>query len=338
METRQGKRHWYSRAAVGIQQIWSSTETGSWIRRWLGVIVMLVVYLRLVHGPAVVQALYYVLLVGQSVLILLGRLIDGRKLAKYVTIVALAVCLAMILLGAEPAANATDLLWPLVFWLLTVMEAVDLQISVLFGIVGLIVVLMSHLSPIVEAVVGAGLAALYFAMRSARLRRIEEADLFRMHEELEKETLTRMAYLALEARNDGPMREPITSELAAEALKTVIDQFADDSPMEVVVEWQADCSGWPLPILATMYRVVQEAFSNALRHADATHIHIEFREHNAHAVMGFRDDGRITSVDAVKEGFGLRSIRQLALLKSGRVELFIADLHGLGIRLTLPLH
>lgn len=146
---------------------------------------MLAVYLRLVHGPTIVQILYYILLVGQCLLILLGRMVNGRRLALPMTIAALAVCLAMILFGAEPVANATDLLWPLVFWLLTVMDAVDVRVTVLFIIVSLIVVLMSGLNAIVEAVVGAGLVSLYFAMRTGRLRRIEEAYLARMHKELE---------------------------------------------------------------------------------------------------------------------------------------------------------
>ena len=54
---------------------------------------------------------------------------------------------------------------------------------------------------------------------------------------------------------------------------------------------------WHLPPLAAevelvIYRVAQEALTNALRHAEATEVTLSLVQERAHAVLSVRDDGR----------------------------------------------
>ena len=83
-----------------------------------------------------------------------------------------------------------------------------------------------------------------------------------------------------------------------------------------------------------VYRVAQEAMTNALRHADAERIRLVLRRDGGTTVLRVEDDGRGTGRSA--EGAGVRGMRERAVLVGGRLELRAAPGGGTSVTLMLP--
>jgi two-component system sensor histidine kinase UhpB len=84
-----------------------------------------------------------------------------------------------------------------------------------------------------------------------------------------------------------------------------------------------------------VYRVAQEALTNALRHSGAERIEFALRRAGPHGTeLRVVDDGR--GLDGVEEGAGLRGMRERALLAGGVLELGPAPGGGTLITLRMP--
>jgi two-component system sensor histidine kinase UhpB len=84
-----------------------------------------------------------------------------------------------------------------------------------------------------------------------------------------------------------------------------------------------------------VYRVAQEALTNALRHSGAERIELTLvRAGAGGAELRVVDDGR--GLDGVAEGAGLRGMRERALLAGGALELGAAPGGGARVTLRLP--
>ncbi len=96
---------------------------------------------------------------------------------------------------------------------------------------------------------------------------------------------------------------------------------------------------WHLPSLSVdselaIYRVAQEALTNALRHAEAREVTVALRQAGADVVLSVRDDGR-GLVEPIAEG-GLRGMRERARLIDASLEVRSAAGQGTEIILTVP--
>jgi two-component system sensor histidine kinase UhpB len=84
-----------------------------------------------------------------------------------------------------------------------------------------------------------------------------------------------------------------------------------------------------------IYRVAQEAITNAIRHANASAIDVALRRENGGVVLEVSDDGEgITHRRA--GGTGFRTMRERALTVGGRLDVRTSARAGTAIRLTLP--
>jgi two-component system sensor histidine kinase UhpB len=85
-----------------------------------------------------------------------------------------------------------------------------------------------------------------------------------------------------------------------------------------------------------VYRVAQEALTNAVRHAGATRITLTLGGDAEQVRLGVRDDGRGLP-DPLAEGSGIPGMRERALLIHALLELRTPDHgHGTEVRLTIP--
>jgi two-component system, NarL family, sensor histidine kinase UhpB len=83
-----------------------------------------------------------------------------------------------------------------------------------------------------------------------------------------------------------------------------------------------------------VYRIAQEALTNAVRHSGATAIKLELQLNRQDLVLQVTDNGRGMS-GAEHEGPGLRGMRERALLIGGRLRVH-AQAPGLRVRLAVP--
>ena len=86
----------------------------------------------------------------------------------------------------------------------------------------------------------------------------------------------------------------------------------------------------------TIYRIIQEALNNAIKHGDARHAHVELAEDDASIRILVRDDGRGFDPVAHTDGFGLLGMRERIDLLQGTLEVASSPGHGTTITAVLP--
>lgn len=89
----------------------------------------------------------------------------------------------------------------------------------------------------------------------------------------------------------------------------------------------------------TAYRIVQEAISNARRHATATRVEVMVDERNGALDLVIRDNGRgfVVIPDAKLTSLGLRSMRERASALGGTVTVTSTPGEGTTVRAQLPM-
>jgi len=85
-----------------------------------------------------------------------------------------------------------------------------------------------------------------------------------------------------------------------------------------------------------LYRIVQEAVSNAVRHAGARRIAIELAEERGAVHVHVSDDGRGFDPGAPREGFGLTGMRERVALLRGELEIASSSA-GTRVSAAIPL-
>jgi signal transduction histidine kinase len=86
-----------------------------------------------------------------------------------------------------------------------------------------------------------------------------------------------------------------------------------------------------------VYRVVQEALTNCVRHARASHVGIEVQTVDASLGLRVTDNGVGVAPDARREGFGLRGIEERVRELGGSVTMRSATGQGSTLIVVLPL-
>ena len=86
-----------------------------------------------------------------------------------------------------------------------------------------------------------------------------------------------------------------------------------------------------------VYRVAQEALSNATRHSGATHVAVRLRRGSTDGVeLEVSDDGRGFAFDESEGGLGIAGMRERALLIGGELSIESRPGDGTTVRLTVP--
>ena len=135
------------------------------------------------------------------------------------------------------------------------------------------------------------------------------------------------------------LRPPILDDLGLEpALKWLARSLEESAGVAVVVEIET------LPALdgelqTLLFRVAQEAFNNAAKHADAHSLLLRLVIRDGGLQLQVIDDGRGFDPDLALRagGSGLGSIRERLRLYGGQLELRSSPGHGARLRATVPL-
>jgi signal transduction histidine kinase len=92
----------------------------------------------------------------------------------------------------------------------------------------------------------------------------------------------------------------------------------------------------PASISANLYRIVQEALTNAAKHAGATKVNLELTMHEGEIALAIDDDGRSTDPVA-KSGMGLLGMRERVAALRGRLSFEAGPQGGSALRVVIPL-
>ncbi len=135
------------------------------------------------------------------------------------------------------------------------------------------------------------------------------------------------------------VRERGLAELAGE----YVDRYHNQTGMaaELVVTTSWDDSSVPATVKVQSLRIIQEALTNARKHARAGHVGVILEKRNDTAVIHVKDDGcgfmlsRLLRPDFSR--YGLRTMRERAQAVGGTLRIESAPGEGTCIVATLPL-
>ena len=86
-----------------------------------------------------------------------------------------------------------------------------------------------------------------------------------------------------------------------------------------------------------VYRVAQEALSNAAQHSGAEHVSVRLAREGDRVELTVDDDGSGFTFDQAARGLGIAGMRERALLVGGDVEVESRPGVGTRVALTVPL-
>jgi signal transduction histidine kinase len=85
----------------------------------------------------------------------------------------------------------------------------------------------------------------------------------------------------------------------------------------------------------TAYRLIQEALTNAAKHAEASKVEIHVSASDGRLMLEVADDGRGFDASAAYAGFGLAGMRERVALAGGAIEIHSGS-EGTAVRVSLP--
>ena len=121
------------------------------------------------------------------------------------------------------------------------------------------------------------------------------------------------------------------------ALERLAESFGERTGMRVDVEAAQLEGRLPESVETTLYRVVQEALTNVVKHAQARHVSIVLARKGAFATAVVEDDGRGFDPAAGNGGIGLVGMRERLALIGGRLEVESGPGSGTTIVAEAPL-
>ncbi len=121
------------------------------------------------------------------------------------------------------------------------------------------------------------------------------------------------------------------------ALASHVSELGRRGEMSAGFESDGDFSELPADVQLVVYRVAQEALSNASRHSGADHVGVRLTRAGNRVELTISDDGSGFTFDRAARGLGIAGMRERALLVGGDVEVESRPGVGTTIGLTVPL-
>jgi signal transduction histidine kinase len=160
-------------------------------------------------------------------------------------------------------------------------------------------------------------------------------DVLETIEKIGRGALTEMRRMVGMLRSDTP--DPLAPQPGLDDLTTLVGQVRDAGlPVELRVEGER--RSLPVGIELSAYRIVQEALTNALKHAGGAHAIVYVRYGAESLELEIVDDGAGLSPEPVASGgHGLVGMRERVALYGGRLDAGRRASGGFAVRVLLPI-
>ena len=124
------------------------------------------------------------------------------------------------------------------------------------------------------------------------------------------------------------------------AIRQLVDEFEEHSTLEIVVEFRLDEDRFPVPPEAALcvFRVLQEALTNVVRHANASKVDVTLVREYQWLTLSVYDHGLGFDTDCLDHvrGFGVEGMRERARLVNGAFEIRSVPDQGTRVALRVP--
>jgi signal transduction histidine kinase len=149
-----------------------------------------------------------------------------------------------------------------------------------------------------------------------------------------RSALTEMRRLLGMLRADA--NEPLTPQPGLKDVPSLVTQLREAGlPVELHVEGER--RELPVGIELSAYRIVQEALTNALKHAGEARAKVNIRYGRDSLELEIADDGTGASTQVSSGGHGLVGMRERVALYGGRLDAGRGATGGFAVRVLLPI-
>jgi signal transduction histidine kinase len=122
------------------------------------------------------------------------------------------------------------------------------------------------------------------------------------------------------------------------ALERLVEMFSESSGIAAELEAQLGGKRLPNDVETTIYRIVQEALTNVVKHAGATNVSILLVRRGSVVTVVVEDNGSGFDVATVRDdSLGLEGMRERAELHEGRLTVETSPGAGTTLRIEVPL-
>ncbi|HEX5762048.1 MAG TPA: sensor histidine kinase [Solirubrobacterales bacterium] len=119
------------------------------------------------------------------------------------------------------------------------------------------------------------------------------------------------------------------------ALSGQIEQLRSGG-IEAGLHSEGEFSDLPDDVQLVLYRVAQEALTNAARHSEAERVEVGLRRGADEVELQVRDDGRGFAFEKSERGLGIAGMRERALAVGAELTIESRPGHGTTVRLAVP--
>jgi PAS domain S-box-containing protein len=137
------------------------------------------------------------------------------------------------------------------------------------------------------------------------------------------------------------LRPPALDNLGlAAAVRALARSVAEGAGVSFVIEGEEEFPRADPDTEIMLYRIIQEAVNNAVKHAEADEITVRFEYSAPTLTLSVADDGRgfdVAKVMAESKGVGLRSIHERVVLIGGKIELSSSPNKGTKMRIKVEI-
>lgn len=109
----------------------------------------------------------------------------------------------------------------------------------------------------------------------------------------------------------------------AKSVKKLVNEFSSRTGVEIRLSINGETAMGNTEADMAIVRIIQEAMTNAVRHGKATKISVLLDYSRDSIIFSVKDNG--TGAETIKEGYGLKGIRERAEAFGGRVEIGSSD-------------
>lgn len=158
--------------------------------------------------------------------------------------------------------------------------------------------------------------------------------------ELKKQLLDKLDYTIQEVRqmSNNLMPSVLKDFGVGEAIANMVETMRESST--VAIRYKHDVlMGVNIDdqVQISIYRIVQEALNNALKHSEATEIKLSLSYFKDHLSLFIADNGKGFDVNELSNGNGIRNMKERVNLTSGTINIF-SDESGTTIEIEIPTH
>ncbi|MGH7730774.1 MAG: sensor histidine kinase [Candidatus Eiseniibacteriota bacterium] len=151
-----------------------------------------------------------------------------------------------------------------------------------------------------------------------------------------KESADLVGRAITQMRNLSDLLRPQVLDLGLlPAIRSLAEDFSARGHVRAILSLPESLPGIPPGRQVAIYRIVQEALTNVLRHADASRVHIALDARNDHIALAVEDDGRGPSGE-LRPHLGLLGMRERVTALGGTLAVGPGSGRGFRIEASIP--